>query len=333
MDAECPRNDFVALRKGSTSDSPDFPSGGYQKRLILCCDGTWNDSISTDSPLTNVSRITRCIPAVSNSGIPQIVLYYSGVGSGTSKAGKVIDGMTRRGISAIIRDSYTFICHNHSGEQDEIILIGFSRGAFAVRSVAAFITEIGLLRKAGLNYLITLYKLWSKQRKIDVPSEESFTDSASRPSIELSHTSSSPPLRKEVSRSESLKSLQERLCRKGLLQKDVRIKVCAVWDTVGSLGLPMPGPVPQKTSKKLCFVDSTLPKNIEFAIQALALNERRRHFQPTIWQDNGVTALKQCWFLGAHSNVGGGYEDTGLANLAQLLVDSSGSRPTNTLAL
>jgi uncharacterized protein (DUF2235 family) len=202
------------------------------------------------------------------------------------------------------------------GEQDEIILIGFSRGAFAVRSVAAFITEIGLLRKTGLNYLTKLYRLWSKQRKMDVPPEEIFTISASRPSKEISHTSSLPSLRAEISRAESLESLQRRLCKDGWLQRDVRIKVCAVWDTVGSLGLPMPGPIPQKTSKRLCFVDSTLPEKIEFAIQALALNERRKHFQPTIWQDNGVTELKQCWFLGAHSNVGGGYEDTGLANLA-----------------
>jgi uncharacterized protein (DUF2235 family) len=86
------------IRKGSLSDNPDYPSGRYRKRLILCCDGTWNDSISTDSPLTNVSRITRCIPAVGKSGIPQIVLYYSGVGSGTSKLGRVVDGMTGRGL-------------------------------------------------------------------------------------------------------------------------------------------------------------------------------------------------------------------------------------------
>jgi uncharacterized protein (DUF2235 family) len=88
----------MAIRRGSFSDNPDFPSEKYRKRLILCCDGTWNDSISTDYPLTNVSRITRCIPAVDKSGIPQIVLYYSGVGSGTSIPGRVFDGVTGRGL-------------------------------------------------------------------------------------------------------------------------------------------------------------------------------------------------------------------------------------------
>jgi len=57
-------------------------------------------------------------------------------------------------------------------------------------------------------------------------------------------------------------------------------------------------------------------KKIDFAIQALALNERRKAFQPTVWRADPGTDLKQCWFLGAHSDVGGGNEDTGLANLA-----------------
>jgi hypothetical protein len=101
-----------------------------------------------------------------------------------------------------------------------------------------------------------------------------------------------------------------------LLRTGVRIKVCAVWDTVGSLGFPMPGPIPQRVSKKLAFVNSTLSENIENAFQALALNERRKHFQPTVWKSNSKTELRQCWFLGSHSDVGGGNEDTGLTNLA-----------------
>jgi hypothetical protein len=73
-----------------------------KKRLIVCCDGTWNDSISTDSPLTNVARISRCIPGVSGSHVGgshvvQIVSYYTGIGSGTSRGGNIIDGMIGRG--------------------------------------------------------------------------------------------------------------------------------------------------------------------------------------------------------------------------------------------
>lgn len=72
-------------------------STATKKRLIVCCDGTWNDSISGDSPLTNVSRISRLIQDTDNDGVPQIVYYHTGVGSGTSPLGNVVDGMSGRG--------------------------------------------------------------------------------------------------------------------------------------------------------------------------------------------------------------------------------------------
>ena len=71
-----------------------------RKRIIVCCDGTWNDSVSSDSPLTNVSRISRLITAVDErNGLQQILSYYTGVGSGTSKLGSIQDGMSGRGIT------------------------------------------------------------------------------------------------------------------------------------------------------------------------------------------------------------------------------------------
>ncbi|KAF2817752.1 uncharacterized protein BDZ99DRAFT_374890 [Mytilinidion resinicola] len=270
------------------------------KRLIVCCDGTWNDSISTDSPVTNVSRISRCIPGLSDTGVVQLVSYHTGVGSGTSKPGNIIDGMTGRGVSANIRDAYSFLCHNYLEDErnkDEIVLIGFSRGAFTVRSIASFMTDVGLLEKAGLNYMLKLYGLWSNQLSRKREKDAMF------PGI----PPSTPKIR------------MRRLCRlledRNLLRRGVKIKVCAVWDTVGSLGVPLPGPIPQRASKKLAFVNSALLENIDVAVQALALNEHRKHFQPTVWSTNSRTKLRQCWFLGAHSDVGGGYEDTGLANL------------------
>ena len=97
------------------------------------------------------------------------------------------------------------------------------------------------------------------------------------------------------------------------------VKVCAVWDAVGSLGFPVPDPFPQNASRRLAHINSKLCNNIEVAIQALALNERRKHFQVTVWKaDDSINnrILKQCWFLGNHSDVGGGNKDTGLANIA-----------------
>ena len=189
-----------------------------------------------------------------------------------------VPGLSNTGISANIRDAYTFLCHNYSNPKDEIVLIGFSRGAFTVRSIAAFMDDVGLLTKTGLGYLSQLYDEWKK-------------------------AGATPYLCTELEEEK-------------LLRKDINIEICAVWDTVGSLGFPMPGPIPQRASKKLGFVNSKLSKNILLAIQALALNESRKHFMATVWAKGDAPGiLKQCWFLGAHSDVGGGNEDPGLANI------------------
>jgi uncharacterized protein (DUF2235 family) len=92
---DSPRTETSSGARGSPEARSPFAVP--KKRLIVCCDGTWNDSISTDSPLTNVARISRCIPGVSDSGVIQVVSYYTGVGSGTSRASNIIDGMTGRG--------------------------------------------------------------------------------------------------------------------------------------------------------------------------------------------------------------------------------------------
>lgn len=75
---------------------------------------------------------------------------------------------------------------------------------------------------------------------------------------------------------------------------------------------------PQKSSKDYAFVDTNVASNIEYAFQALALDERRGPFTPTIWTapTHVPKELKQCWFRGVHSDLGGGYPDHELANLS-----------------
>ena len=90
-------------------------------------------------------------------------------------------------------------------------------------------------------------------------------------------------------------------------------------DTVSALGLPAPLGLPQLTSKKLAFVDDDLSPRLKNVFHALVLNGRRKDFKPVIWANVPVaTNVKQCWFLGAHSDVGGGNEDVGLANITLL---------------
>src|ERR1700722_14757135 len=77
--------------------------------------------------------------------------------------------ITSKGIHHNIKNIYTFICLNFSNPEDEIYLIGFSRGAYTARCLAAFIGTIGLLTKAGLVHINTLYKRWTKNFAADDP--------------------------------------------------------------------------------------------------------------------------------------------------------------------
>ncbi|KAI4661207.1 uncharacterized protein J4E79_005019 [Alternaria viburni] len=87
----------------------------------------------------------------------------------------------------------------------------------------------------------------------------------------------------------------------------VKIVSCGVWDTVSALRLP----------STLSFVNDRVPSNLDFAFQALALHEQRQRYEPVLWnqEQDRYTCIRQCWFAGDHSDIGGGWPDGGLANL------------------
>lgn len=174
------------------------------------------------------------------------------------------------GISVKIRNAYSFVAHNYQ-KGDEIILVGFSRGAFAVQCLASLISQAGLLEKKYLYYLRGMFKLWANQ--------------------EIKGGST------------VLGDKVEILKRAGVLH-EVRIKALAVWDTVSSLGIPT-----QVRPRPLSFVGKKVPEGVDHAFHALALDEKRRKFQPCIWdsleEGGDDTTVSQCWFLGNHGDVGG----------------------------
>lgn len=105
--------------------------------------------------------------------------------------------------------------------------------------------------------------------------------------------------------------------------KLITIKAVAVFDTVGSLGVPSIAWMKKlgidHTTSELRFYDTKLSDRIENAFHALALDEPRPPFSPSIWErpasNKGITNLKQVWFPGNHGNVGGGWPDQGIANM------------------
>jgi hypothetical protein len=252
------------------------------KRLIVCCDGTWNDADSAGA-FTNVVRIARAILPVDHRGdkeTAQIVYYQSGVGTGADLVQRVLGGSVGMGLSRNVRDGYGFIASNYC-PGDEIFLFGFSRGAYTARSVAGLIGYAGLLQKSDMDEFALV---WEGYRLKNQPGQ---------PDV-LGHF----PLR----------------------HKDVPIKCIGVWDTVGELGIP--GHLDEIFTQFYQFHDTTLGSHVENAFHALALDERRADFAPTLWsqstevQAKGTQKLLQVWFPGVHSNVGGGYQEHGLSDVA-----------------
>lgn len=201
-----------------------------------------------------------------------------------------------------VREAYAFIANNYE-RGDEIILIGFSRGAFTARTVAGLISGIGVLTKKGLSYLPEIYK--------DVLHRRDRRYRSKYPDVPFPNKPSANNPR-----------YVEELQRRGLTKMNVPIKAVGVWDTVGSLGIPRVGilqnlGLQRDESREMAFYDTKLPDGLENAFQALALDETRNSFAPAVWEKppGNRTRLRQVWFPGVHSNVGGGYDDQELSNI------------------
>ena len=261
------------------------------KRIVICCDGTWNTPDKTDKNIycdTNVVKIAEAVKEKADDSIRQLMYYHPGVGTSGSLFHRLYDGATGRGISENILDAYRFLILNYD-PGDELFLIGFSRGAFTVRSLAGLIRNSGILQPKMMHLVNRAYKLYKSRRP------------------------SSHPNTKEAT-----------LFRKTYAVADiVPIKFIGVWDTVGALGNPLlMNTVLSKFSFSILgnqFHDTDLSSHIANAYQALAIDEKRLTFQPAIWkkqEDSVGQNLEQVWFAGVHSNIGGGYPATELSDIA-----------------
>ena len=254
------------------------------KRLIICADGTWNLRDQTDEKSgrrrpTNVTKIARAILARSPSGIDQVVYYHNGVGT-DGGIDKYSGGAFGSGIEDNVRDIYRFLVYNYvSG--DEIYLFGFSRGAFTVRTVCGFLNQVGLLQKDDDYYVPEIYGCYESRH----PRGSDQWNHAFR---KVRNHQAAPPIR-----------------------------MLGVWDTVGALGAP--GVIGQLfNGKKYQYHEISLNPHIEHAYHAMALDERRDAFRPSLWDlpVGWQGKVEQAWFTGVHCNVGGGYGLDGLANEA-----------------
>lgn len=87
--------------------------------------------------------------------------------------------------------------------------------------------------------------------------------------------------------------------------------------SLGALGVPLPWNAPNV--KSYSFVNTKVAQKVQYAFHAMALDEHRTHFSPTLWEQpdapKELIKVKQCWFPGVHSNIGGSYTDAGISNI------------------
>lgn len=239
------------------------------KRIVICADGTWN------RPERNLgedfpTNVLRLARAIQPVGEQQVPqqVFYDW-GVG-SYYDPVIGGATGRGLNKNIMDDYRYIVQNYT-PGDEIFLFGFSRGAYTMRSLCGLINNCGILKRPDARLIQAAFDLYKKPGKACAPSGEksvAFRQAYSHPSRE--------------------------------------VKFAGVWDTVGALGIPFSflGLLDRKDE----FYDTKIGANVRIARHALAIDELRSDFEPTVWLPRDNLDLKQVWFAGAHSDVGGSYE-------------------------
>ncbi|KAF7196791.1 hypothetical protein HII31_01709 [Pseudocercospora fuligena] len=290
------------------------------KRLILAVDGTWVNSDNGYSPSisgpqdsgtlaapSNVTRICRALKSRSSDGTPQICYYQGGLGSEGNTYNFIIGGYLGQGIDEAIRQAYGFLANNYE-DGDEIFLVGFSRGAFTARSVAGLISSVGLLTKLGMESFYPIFMDWENQ----------YT-----PNYKPGYGTTAWPIANRPAFGEAY---VQKLAKAGLTRPKIPIKAVAVFDTVGSLGVPDVKPFGfslYKSSKaEYSFINTQVAPNVENAYQALALDEQRDAFVPTVWESprganntHILKQLRQCWFAGVHTSIGGGYQDTSISDI------------------
>ena len=256
------------------------------KRIVLCCDGTWNTP--TQGIPTNVTKTARAVLPAAPDGTAQVVFYDAGVGTEGRLLSRFSGGVFGEALTKNVADAYRFLVHNYE-DGDEIYLFGFSRGAYTARSTVGLLCNVGLLRKMHADRFPEAMAMY---RRRDVP-----PDSYEAERFRANYSRGVPP-----------------------------VEFMGVWDTVGPLGIPwrrglltvfpfLAAPIWPR--EDLDFHDVTLSGIVKHGYHALAIDDTRKPFEPSLWKaPKQGQVIEQAWFAGVHTDIGGGREDSGLSDEA-----------------
>ncbi|WP_206484123.1 DUF2235 domain-containing protein [Thalassotalea sp. G2M2-11] len=238
------------------------------KRIIICADGTWN----RPEQLGKEQYPTNVL-LFARHILPQDSAGIKQVVFYDWGIGSYHDNLTGGGLGAglekNVMDGYRFLVHNYD-VGDEIFLFGFSRGAYTVRSLCGLINNCSVLKSAD-GHLV--------EKAFDIYKTKKYSPNSPFAQQWREHHAIAP---------------------------QVNIHFVGVWDTVGAMGLPFS--IFGLIKDKHLFYDRKLGNNVKTVRHALALDETRDDFEPTIWLPKSSVDIAQVWFSGVHSDIGGSYK-------------------------
>lgn len=274
------------------------------RTLMVFSDGTGQIGVQEADPVagqthftteTNIYRMYVAGQLADISTIEQLCFYDPGLGSNEfGGVTRLLAKATGWGISRNIADCYQFILANYQ-PGDRLAFFGFSRGAYTVRSLGGVLSNCGIAATdAGGRSLQTGDD--AKRRHRDVAEA---AVAAYQTSDDFDRETKSQAFRNTHGSVEEVPFL------------------IGVFDTVRALGLPGILDIANVWNHK--FHDDTLNPRTAFGLQALAVDENRKIFAPVTWDESGKPdgqVIEQVWFPGVHSDIGGGYLERGLADIA-----------------
>lgn len=287
------------------------------KRICLFCDGTWN-MLSARHPTNVVLGAQLVLPWSEEDGLQQLVYYVQGIGTAPVLSQKIeawLAGAFGLGLFQNVVAAYRYLMFNYRAG-DEIYIFGFSRGAFTARSLAGMIRKCGILnpdQTGKLDEALKLYRVPGKKGHPDMELAQRFR-AENTPEM----------IMKEDDRVWRAKHGYD--TRPGL--PFFKITYLGVWDTVGALGIPSHLWIEWllRTADRHQFHDLKLSSTIADARHAVAIDEDRLSYRPTLWlketneQNANASNHIERWFPGDHSSVGGGGDVRGLSHAALLWV-------------
>jgi len=240
------------------------------KRLILCFDGTWDRPDPTGIE-SNVCKFYESLPnGTMADGSVQQKWYEAGVG--TNWYDRISGGAFGLGLDGKIQDGYQWLVENYPEPDEhttEVFIVGFSRGAYTARSLVGMIRNVGLLSPENIHRMSDAYSIY-RQRDANADTDQA-------------------------------QAFRARYSR------EITIEFLGVWDTVGALGIPLSA-LQWLNKAEYAFHDTELSKIVLNAAHAVAVDEHRIDYQVSLWDPTAKAGqtVEQRWFIGAHTDVGGG---------------------------